>query len=282
MAKLNEKAMLATLSISQWRAQKHDKNISEEIAQNHGTTPDVGRYNKFLVDRQEVKEIAQVANEARTYHYAHTLPWMDDGCRILTAAMFPEYAAKMQELSGHFRDSCEKFMQAYPSIVQGARMKLNGLFREADYPPLNRLSRKYGFEVKFMPMPDKEDFRVKLSEDERAEIMRNIEESANSAVKEAMKELYLRLHEVVLRMVERLSDSEAVFRDSLVENITRLCLILPKLNLTNDPKLEELRKEVEDKLTKFDPNTLRNDAEARKETAEQADEILKKLQEVIA
>ena len=282
MAKLNEKAMLATLSISQWRAQKHDKNISEEIAQNHGTTPDVGRYNKFLVDRQEVKEIAQVANEARTYHYAHTLPWMDDGCRILTAAMFPEYAAKMQELSGHFRDSCEKFMQAYPSIVQGARMKLNGLFREADYPPLNRLSRKYGFEVKFMPMPDKEDFRVKLSEDERAEIMRNIEESANSAVKEAMKELYLRLHEVVLRMVERLSDTEAVFRDSLVENITRLCLILPKLNLTNDPKLEELRKEVEDKLTKFDPDTLRNDAEARKEAAEQADEILKKLQEVIA
>ena len=63
MNTLSEKAMLVNLNIRQWRAQKHDKNVSEEVAQNHGTTPDVGRYNKLLVDRKEIKETAQEADE---------------------------------------------------------------------------------------------------------------------------------------------------------------------------------------------------------------------------
>jgi len=33
---LNHKAMLMTLSISQWTARKHDKHASSEIEKNHG------------------------------------------------------------------------------------------------------------------------------------------------------------------------------------------------------------------------------------------------------
>ncbi len=281
MARINEKARLATLSISQWRATKHDQRVTEEAGANHGTTPDWGRYSKFLVDRDEVKAIAQIANEARSYHCSHTLPWDDNGTRILTAAMFPEYTAAIQGFVGRFKDAVEKFVDAYPAIVRTSQMKLNGLFDENDYPTVERLRKKFGFDVKFFPLPDKEDFRVRLSEDEVIEIQRNIEENTQAVITGAIKDLHLRLHEVISRMVERLSDKEAVFRDSLVGNVANLCALLPKLNLTNDPQLDQLTKEVEEKLTKYDPETLRKDDQARKDTADKADEILKKIQEVV-
>ena len=46
---LNHKAMLMTLSISQWTARKHDKHASSEIEKSHGAK-NAGRFNKLLVD----------------------------------------------------------------------------------------------------------------------------------------------------------------------------------------------------------------------------------------
>lgn len=279
--KLNEKAMLVNFSVRHWRAQKHDKRVSEEVAATHGTSEDMGRYNKFLVEREEVKAIQRVTNDARTFHYSMTLPWMDDGLRILTSAVYPEYLAKMQDFEGGFRQAVEEFKASFPRIVAQAKAKLNGLFREEDYPSPCKLARKFGYEVRFFPLPDKDDFRVFLAAEEVQEIQKSIQDSTNQAVVEAMKDLYQRLYDVVACMAERLSDADAIFRDSLVGNISKLCLLLPKLNLTGDPRLEEIRREVEEKLTKFDPATLREDRGARKQTASEADAILKKIQEVM-
>ena len=41
-----------------------------------------------------------------------------------------------------------------------------------------------------------------------------------------------------------MADPKKVFRDSLVENARELCELLPKLNMTDDPNLEAIRKEL--------------------------------------
>ena len=63
---LSSRAMLCSLSISQWSASKHDRQASEEIAAHHGAQPDVGRYNKLLIPKETLAEVRRLAGEALT------------------------------------------------------------------------------------------------------------------------------------------------------------------------------------------------------------------------
>ena len=82
---LSTRAMLCSLSISMWSARKHDPEVSEEIATRHGAQADAGRYHKVLLPKEALAEILKIVNEARQEHYFMTLPWGDDGYRVLPA-----------------------------------------------------------------------------------------------------------------------------------------------------------------------------------------------------
>jgi hypothetical protein len=73
--------------------------------------------------------------------------------------------------------------------------------------------------------------------------------------------------------VERLSDKDAVFRDTLVTGLADLCAILPGLNLTRDERLEDLRKRAEKMIAHVDPKDLREVPSVRQSVARQAAEI---------
>jgi hypothetical protein len=92
-----------------------------------------------------------------------------------------------------------------------------------------------------------------------------------------MEDCWTRLHGVVSSMAERLSDPEKIFRDSLVENVVELVDLLPRLNLTGDSRLEDMRQVVAKKLTRHDPQTLRENQHVRKETAKAAEDILQAM-----
>ena len=86
MTIVTEKAMLARLKISMWTARKHDRSVSEQVAQQHGADPDVGRYSKRLVAAERLEQIRLLAARARQHHYDNTLPWLDDGVRPRTTS----------------------------------------------------------------------------------------------------------------------------------------------------------------------------------------------------
>src|SRR5260370_13657201 len=83
--------MLCSVSIGVWSARKHDPEASQEIASLHRASSDAGRYNKLLVPRRALEEIHKIINEARQEHYFMTLPWGDDGYRVLPAAAYMQH-----------------------------------------------------------------------------------------------------------------------------------------------------------------------------------------------
>jgi len=92
-----------------------------------------------------------------------------------------------------------------------------------------------------------------------------------------MNDLWNRLYRVVNHMAERLADPENKFKNSLVDNIVDLCDLLPRLNITSDPKLEKALLEVRQKLTAYDSQTLRDSNDIRSQTALEAQKILDKM-----
>jgi hypothetical protein len=272
---LSSRAMLCSLSISMWSARKHDPGASEEIAQRHGAQADAGRYHKILLPKEALAEIHKIVNEARQEHYFMTLPWDDNGYRVLPAAAYMDHTEKMRALSNRFTPAVEALVQQFGKLVEEAKVRLGGLFR-GDYPASDELRSTFSFETKVMPLPDAADFRVTLGDEEKERIKRQITAAVEASLQVASRELWERLYEAVSHLAERLQaykvTEEGVknpFRDSVVTNLVKLVDVLPKLNVTADPELERLAAEVRASLL-VDPQELRKSESVRNETAKRA------------
>ena len=131
---ISKKAMLARLSISTWSARRLDKTATEKIKNDFQTSNDAGRYNKSLIATNALKKVQSAAGDARTFHYQQTLPWNDDGARILPAANFFAYSEGMRKHKAAFQAAVSEFLTEYPALVEDAKIRLNSLFVQSDYP----------------------------------------------------------------------------------------------------------------------------------------------------
>ena len=280
---LSSRAMLCSLSISMWSARKHDPDASQEIAQRHGAQADAGRYHKVLLPKAALAEIQKIVSDARQEHYFMTLPWDDNGYRVLPAAAYMDHAEKMRELANRFTPAVEALAREFGKLVEEAKVRLGGLFRSEDYPSPDELCSKFSFETKVMPLPDAGDFRVTLGDEEKERIKRQIITAVEASLQVASRDLWQRLYEAVSHLAERLSaykvtgvGVEHPFRDTVVTNLVRLVDVLPKLNVTGDPELERLAAEVRASLL-VDPQELRKSESMRSETAKAATAICDRM-----
>ena len=95
--------------------------------------------------------------------------------------------------------------------------------------------------------------------------------------RDANLELWQRLQKVLDHMLEKLSDTDAKFKNSLVDNVSRLCDLLPKLNICSDSELTDIVDEVRGKLAGLAPEELRANPELRSQAANETKRIMNKL-----
>lgn len=274
MSQLSKKAMLVKLSISQWSTNKFDKKVTEAIHQKHKAGNEAGRYTKRLVAKSTVETIKKTANEARTFHYEQTLPWKDDGYRMLPSANYMDYTKQIRKLKSSFTRAVHDFVAHYPMAIKEAQTLLNGMFDASDYPDPGELQDYYDFVNEVSPLPDESDFRVSLEAKEMSRIKRDIKRTIEEAQKSAMDDLWNRLYKVVEHANERLKDPKAVFRDSLIDNARELVKLLPRLNVTNDKALAGMAKEIQNNLCQYQPDELRKSKRLRKKVAKNAEGML--------
>ena len=98
-----------------------------------------------------------------------------------------------------------------------------------------------------------------------------------------MRDLWERVHSAVSRMSRNLNSYGTdpatgrivhPFRDSMVENLRALVEVLPKLNVSGDPHLDDMRQRLVQALCPHDAQELRDDAGLRRSVASEADAIL--------
>lgn len=270
------KAVMVSLSVSTWTARKYSKEITAKINADHGASGDAGRYNKSLLpgDAESYKALMRVAGYARTAHYSQTLAWSDEGWRLLPTANYQEYTDKLRSLTSDFETALESFLLDYPALVQQSRARLNGMYKDSDYPDVYDLRAKFRIGCEFSPVPTSGDFRLDLAGDTIAAIEQSVENRVKTATDLAVKDSWTRLKDCVEHIHGRLSDPKAIFRDSLIENARELTDILGRLNVTGDTGLELARRDVSNKLAQYEPDMLRSDATARAQVAQDAKSIL--------
>lgn len=273
---LANKAMLVTLTVSCWTARKQDKKVAEEVERSHQAT-DAGRYNKLLIDKQHLDPLTSMASKIRNEHYRLTLPWLDNGGRLLPSKLFFEYQKAMNALKEKYASMVDAFIPLYDSqLVANARNRLGTMYDPTDYPSGEKLRRKFDVDVDIVPIPQATDFRVEVGDTERQRIQQEIAERMEKRQREAMLDAWARVRRVVETIHARTSAAKPVIHESLMENAEELVRLLPGLNINDDPALTQIAQDIANNLL-VETWKLRKSATARKALAKTSQEILDRI-----
>ena len=278
---ITQKAMLAAVHISIWTATKHDRKVSRDVADRHGARERAGRYNKLLMGAAKLDDLRTLAGQIRQHFYKISLPWSDEGFRLLPSHFLFDLSARMREFEAGFSSGVDQFLGVYPDYIREARAELGSLFREEDYPSAGKLREKFSVRLEILPVPTGDDFRVTMSAEEQARIAREIDANVRQSLTRGTEDLWKRLRDVVSRMVDRLKEPETRFHATLVTNISDLVSLLPQLNVNKDPDLERFAAQIRDSLCNYTAQDLKKHDILRSTTAAEAAGIVAQMDQVL-
>jgi hypothetical protein len=279
---ITERAMLAAVHISIWTATKHDRKVSRDVASQHGAHQGAGRYNKqLLMGAAKLEELRTLAGQIRQHFYKITLPWSDEGFRLLPSHFYFDLTARMREFETAFSLGVDEFLKVYPDYIREAQSELNGLFRAEDYPAVDKLRDKFEVKLEILPIPTGDDFRVTLSAEEQARVASEIDVSVRQSLARGTEDLWKRLREVVTHMVDRLNEPESRFHATMVTNVFDLVSLLPQLNVNHDAELDRFAAQIRDRLCNYSAQDLKKHDLLRLATAVDAAEIVAQMDEVL-
>ena len=287
---IGSSAMLVELSIRSWTGRKLDKSVSTEIDVAKKTKTSVVNANKNLMAGTGVLDkIIKYAAGARAWHISQTLPWTDNGSRLLPMSNFMVYKEQLGKMETEYNALVDKFVDAYPNLIIAAAFQLGDLFNRTEYPEIHTLRNRFAFNYNFFPVPNAGDFRIDINEEAKADIIANCNKAYEDRLNNAMRDAWERLQDCLTRMSDRLvvdvkHDDEGapshefrVFRDSMIDNAKDLVDLLKHLNLTQDPQMEQARRDLKNVLDRYDAETLRESFTARTDAKAQVDAILNKM-----
>lgn len=267
---IHSKAMLVHLNIRQWSARKSDKRAAQDVVSNHNATTTKASFYKPLVEGPELEAIRKIATRARDEHYRRTLPWSDNGPRILSTLGFMDYMAAMNALGDEYQAAVDAFAHSYPLMRQEAKRALGTLFVENDYPMVSDITGKFSWKIGVTALPRGDDFRCDLGDEEVQRIRSEIESNTTDTLQESLAEAFDRVAKVVEAFIDRLANPDTTFRNSLVSNARDLAEVLPSLNFAGDPRLAQITEDLRTKLCGYEPDDLRKDKAARRQAYEDA------------
>lgn len=280
-------ATLVTLNTARWHAKVKDRQASKDAATANDADAGAFETRKHLLGGASaaLKAIHKAIDEARAAHYEMTLPWtttsMQDigrrtGGRLLPNTLFVEYTTVMATKKQQMLDALNSFEPEYPALVEAAKKKLGKRFDAREYPNVSSIRSHFDLSFDFQPIPQGDDFKG-LPQVQLDALARKINDNTQKQAENAMQEVWMRLYDVVSKMAERLSSPDKLFHNTLVQNVRDTARLMAHLNVTNDPKVEALRKKVEKHLCAHDPKVLRENQTIRTTTAAHAASIIEEM-----
>jgi len=254
---ISNNAMIVNLQIATWSAHKLDKGMSSKVTFDAGAAVDSARVNKHLVHKDTLKEIVTAAGAMRTHLYDKTLPWGDNGDRLLPRLAFTDFVEAHSHLMRQFEGAVETFITVkYPAARDQATARMGEMFKASDYPYPEEIRNRFSVNLDIHGVPTSQDFRVTMNEADMAMIRSQLDTKNQERLTCAVRDVWARLATVVGHFADKMG-TDSVFRDSTVRNLEELVDALPAMNITGDPDLERIGQDIKDTLVGITPKDLR-------------------------
>lgn len=283
-------ATLVTLNTARWHAKVKDHKAAKDAADASGADADAFEARKKLLvgADEKLRAVHKAIDLARTEHYRLTLPWSTvgvndqgkrSGGRLMPNTLFMEYTTAMARCKVDMDAKLSVFEAAYPTLVTIAEHNLGTAFDPSEYPNPSSIRQHFRLSFDFNPIPVGSDFKG-LQDAQIQKLGTALESKTRKMLENAMQDAWKQLYESVQHAHSRLSNPDAMFHSTLITKLQDHARMLKHLNATGDTRMEEVRKLVEDKLTKHDAKDVRDDDALRKRLADDAAAIVKRMEEI--
>ena len=274
---ITNSCMLVNLRIGSWAGRKLDRGISEEVTEQKGARDDALRVNKHLVPKETLAAIVTASNALRGHFYEKTLPWADQGARVITRVGYRPFLEQHEKLMRNFQDAATHLVEVdYPAARAQAEFRMGDAFNPDDYPAAHELLEKFYVKLDIDPIPEGKDFRVDISKEDAAAVKQQIEDRLRSRVQAAAADVWSRLKLVIEHYAKTMANTDIKFKDATVRNLHELVEAMPALNILEDPALEAFAKDVRQSLD-WSPKEIRENPETRAAAAVEAKAVLDRM-----
>jgi len=280
IAGIRERAVLVKPNISCWEGKKIDRGLSREVAREKGAKADDAlAATKKLLWAKELDEIIKLRNKIRQYVDENTVAWMHRGPRLLASVRLLEFMKGWTELKDQYYRKAEELEQVYHQRrEESMQMQGEELASLSDYPA--SLIGLFDCSLDIMPIPDVSDIRLDLDEENVKRVQEQMEERFKVMFSNSVADVWARIRDVLQALADKMrvyGQDDGVCRkmhDSILGNICQLVDLMPGLNVTQDPELDEMTDKMRKAFCSLAVENLCQDAMLRQDVADEAEGML--------
>ena len=285
MSALENKAMIVTMTASMWGASVSDKALANTLTHQHRADEGTASVRKQLIGKDALKPVKAAIDLAKFIHNRMTLPWADNGQRLLSVKAHETYRDMMETAMARVDEQRRIFVDAYEAEIERARFALGDMFDENDYPDPKEVGSKFGVTYIIEPVPSAAHFVADIGDEEAERIKADLEQRAQMKLDAAMVALYERIEEALRRLIDRVGFNEdgspRPVHATALESLQTLVEAVPSLNLTDDPKLNEIARRLRSLVGSLTIDELRYRS-SKPHVVEQVSEKRKMMQAELA
>lgn len=279
-SKLLENSAVFSITLKAWRnVRKADKG---EIQTD--TDKKYLKLSKMLIDSPEYEAVTAYQSKIRAWIEARSVPsFFKKGLCLFKLDMIETVDEYLRGALEEQKTLIENFLAVYPEQKTVAASRLNGQYRDTDYPSIEDMRSRFNITWNWMKLGIPENLPQQIFEAEKAKA----EQMWNDAADQITMTLREAFKKLIDHAVDKLSvdpgGKKKIFRDTFLPNIQEFIETFNMRNLTNDSDLQALVEKAKSVLSNVgdDTQVLRDDKGLREFTAKKFEEIKGTLDSMI-
>lgn len=245
---------------------------TKQAADTFHAATDLVTASKRLIDTKNAtyRTLTAIKSQASSYWRSMTLPYPQEGVRLIKQADVAAFEDKMREYKEQLAAAASNLQLEYESIKEAAREKLGDLFNPLDYPP----TLEGVFEIKWeYPPVEPPNYLMTFNPELYAQEQSRIQQRFEAAVIMAEDAFAEQLQEMIAHLIERLTDepdgTKKQFRASAIENFKEFYENFRRMNVRSNAQLDGLIQQANDLVAGIDPADLRKNGDLRRNLSQQ-------------
>lgn len=257
---------------------------TKQAADTFHAATDLVTASKRVIDTKNAtyRTLTALKSQAAAYWRSMTLPYPQDGIRLMRQTDIPAFEEKMREFKEQLAAAAANLQLEYEALKEAAREKLGDLFNPEDYPP----TLEGVFELRWeYPPVEPPNYLMTFNPELYAQEQTRIQQRFETAVIMAEDAFAEQLNDMVNHLVERLTDKpdgeRKVFRNAAVENLKEFYANFRQMNVRSNAELERLIQRANDLVAGVDPDDLRQHKNLRETLSAQMTEVKTALDDLM-
>jgi hypothetical protein len=259
---LRAKTVAVRLRINRWGVRKalddpHNRRAADEF----DASADYLSASKKLINTKHplYRPITAALNKARQYWQGMTVPYPEDGIRLLRADRVSEFEQGLEQIRQELLSALIAFQCEFSEIKWKARQDLGDLYNNEDYPDsvvdLFKINHEYS---EVVPASHLMELHPEIYQREQMRIRQRFEEAVAMAESAFLDEL----NQLVEHCIERLTDVDSSgkskkFNDSLIGNFREFIDRFSKLDIGSNQALTDVVGKLKNITHCVEPDMLR-------------------------